>query len=68
VCPFDDLLTKPQPRSSPSAFNRRNREIAVALQVRRDAVAVAKAQQVGDLLGVDEVVGVDGRGHEDEST
>ena len=33
------------------------------MQVRRNAIAVAEPQEVGDLLGVDEVVGVDGRGH-----
>lgn len=66
--PCPDGRPKPESRPPRTALDDWAGEIVVAAKVGGHAVAVAEAKDVGDLLGVDKIFGVDNRGHGDQST
>ena len=68
TAPCPNLALQPETRATATALYDRMRKVLVPAEVRRDAVAMAEAKEVCHLLGVDEVVGVDGWGHAEEST
>lgn len=66
--PSGDLWPKPQPSAATPALNRGAREVLIAAHVGRHAVSVTQTEDICDLLGVDEVIDVNGRCHARQST
>ncbi len=61
--PLQDLRSQPEPRPTPTEIHHRSRHVGVSLLIGGDRVSVAQAEEIRDTLRIDQVVGVDLRGH-----
>ena len=66
--PGPDFWPEPQLDAPLSEVERRLRHVLIAMLVDADGVGVAQAEQLGDVMSVDEFVDIDLPAHRDKTT